>query len=115
MKERFIIPPTTLYTKSLGCAGLIELATVNMCVIFLLFNSFLLFAAAIEPKKRPYGVKKITINNINIANIFNHSTIESSKLSTSGRKTCWGKITSTFTYLFYFARHLVIFQACCYT
>lgn len=57
-KKTLIIPPTTLYTKSFGCAGAKELATVNMCVIFLLFSPSLLLAAPIDPKKRPYELKR---------------------------------------------------------
>jgi hypothetical protein len=52
-KEEVFIPLIILYMKSFGCAGSNALATVNTCVIFKVFNSFLLFAAPIEPKKRP--------------------------------------------------------------
>ena len=45
-------------TKSCGCAEDNALATVKMCVIFLLFNPSLSLAAPIEPRKRPYEVKK---------------------------------------------------------
>lgn len=42
-----------LHTKSFGCAGGNELATVSTCVTFKLFSAVLLFAAPMEPKKRP--------------------------------------------------------------
>lgn len=57
-KKKNTIPPTILYTKSCGCAGDNELATVKMCVIFLPFSASLLLAAPMEPKKRPYEVIK---------------------------------------------------------
>lgn len=52
------IPPMTSYTKSFGKEGGNELATVKMCVIFLLLSASLLVAAPTEPKNRPWEIKR---------------------------------------------------------